>query len=452
MIQKIKVLIGIDRVVFITLTGRAWGIFRSPITIFFIATYLTIDMQGYWYTFQSLGALTIFAELGFLTIISQFISHEYAHVKEEPTGAIVGKSDRTDRFLSLVKFSVKVYFYVIPIAFIFLTVGGFIFLNSSKNDLMIHLQWIAYSFAGATTLLVTLLGAILQGCNKVGPVQKTMFLSAIASSIAMWISLYLGLSIWSLAIGGLINTFVCIILFYRISPNLWKQALKYKPLQQYYWLSETLPLQGRYAVSWIAGFFIYSFITPITLRYAGAESAGKIGMSIALINALTNLAIVWGMTKVPQFNMLISNKEIDKLNILFNKVFFRGVIAYLLGGGFMILICIFIFPLLKWQGRILSIYEIIFLLFAGLSNVIIVYFSYYVRANKEEPFMWISIWNGLLTGVGVLSVMHFYGSTLYLVVVYTMIQYFIFAMGWRIFLKKRNELRILQINSRGYTC
>ena len=401
-------------------------------------------MQGYWYSFQSLGALTIFAELGFLTIISQFISHEYAHVKEEPIGIIVGNSDRIDRFYSLVKFSMTVYCYVIPIAFIVLTIGGFIFLYKSKNDLLIHFQWILYSFSGAITLLGTLLGAILQGCNKVGPVQKAMFFSAVASSIAMWISLYLGLNLWSLTIGGLIYTLVCIVLFYRIAPKLWQQISKYKSSQKYHWLAETLPLQSRYAVSWIAGFFIYSFITPITLLYAGAAAAGKIGMSIALINALVNLAIVWGMTKVPQFNVFISNKKIDKLNELFNKSFFRGVLAYIFGGSFLLLICIFIFPFLNWQDRIVSFGEIILLLLAGLSNVVVVYFSYYVRANKEEPFMWISIWHGLLTGAGALIVMYFYSSTLYLIIVYTVIQYFISVMAWRIFIKKRNEFQLIQ--------
>ena len=78
LINRLISLLGVDKAIFYTVLGVGWSSIAGVIGIFFIINYLTIVEQGYWYTFLSLGALTVFAELGFTTIITQFISHEYA--------------------------------------------------------------------------------------------------------------------------------------------------------------------------------------------------------------------------------------------------------------------------------------------------------------------------------------------------------------------------------------
>jgi len=51
-----------------TLTNSLWRIVSGPVTLIFIPLFLTPEIQGYWYTFGSLAALSIFADLGFTTI------------------------------------------------------------------------------------------------------------------------------------------------------------------------------------------------------------------------------------------------------------------------------------------------------------------------------------------------------------------------------------------------
>jgi O-antigen/teichoic acid export membrane protein len=51
------------------------------ISIFFIASYLTKQEQGYYYTFGSILAIQVFFELGLSGIITQFVAHEFASLK-----------------------------------------------------------------------------------------------------------------------------------------------------------------------------------------------------------------------------------------------------------------------------------------------------------------------------------------------------------------------------------
>ena len=74
---------GIDKPVFYTVLSVFWGTLAGILSIFFIVDFLSLNNQGYWYTFLSLGALATFAELGFTTIITQIISHEYAYLEEK---------------------------------------------------------------------------------------------------------------------------------------------------------------------------------------------------------------------------------------------------------------------------------------------------------------------------------------------------------------------------------
>src|SRR5688572_3707561 len=79
----------IDRAVFYVLAGRVWSFASGPITLVLIASQLTPQVQGYYYTFASLVALQGFAELGLGIVIVQFASHEWAFLSLD-RGRVVG--------------------------------------------------------------------------------------------------------------------------------------------------------------------------------------------------------------------------------------------------------------------------------------------------------------------------------------------------------------------------
>ena len=316
-IKRILSILGIDKPVFYTILTVFWSSIAGIVSIVFIVDFLSLSDQGYWYTFLSLGALATFAELGFTTIITQFISHEYAHL-EERNGKLFGEDNRIDRTISLVRFSFKFYIVITIVAFIILSIVGVIFLMNTTNDIYLLVAWVFYSFTGAFMLLVSLFGAVLRGFNKVSVAQKIIFLTNFASNIAIWAALYVGFNLWALGIGGIINIILSLFLFFSSSTSLWSQIFRSKITGKYYWLKETLPLQWRYAISWASGYFIFQFIIPVALIYAGADVAGKLGLSLVIARAVQTLANSWGLTKIPQFNMFVAQKKRDKLDNLLN--------------------------------------------------------------------------------------------------------------------------------------
>lgn len=438
-VKRIISTLGIDLAIFYTILGVVWSCIAGVLGIFFIVNFLTIEQQGYWYTFLSLGALATFAELGFTTIITQFISHEYAHLKDE-NGRLIGNSNRIDRTASLVKFSFKFYLAITTLAFLILSFIGIIFLkDTASSSFSMLVAWVAYSFTGAFLLLVSLFGAVLKGFNQVSKAQKIITFASFASNIATWAALMGGLNLWALVIGGLINIIFSLILFFSSSSSLWSQLYHTKITGSYNWLKETLPLQWRYAISWASGYFIFQFIVPVTMFYSGADVAGKLGLSLVIARAVQYLANSWGATKVPQFNILVAKKERSNLDILLSIIQKQSLFVFTLGSLTIILILIYVFPLINWNTRVLPTFEIIIILIAEGANLIVFNWAYYLRSHKEEPYMRISAVSALAIALGVWLTMYLYASTLIALSTYCLIVIVMIFPAWRIFVKKRKE-------------
>ena len=443
-VGRIVSFLGIDKAIFYTVLSVLWSVIGGPLSIFFIIKYLTITEQGFWYTFQSLGALATLAELGFTTIITQFISHEYAHLKEK-NGILTGNNEKIDRTISLIHFSFKFYILVISVAFILLTVTGTLILMHSTRDITFLSAWALYSFTGAFLLLVSLLGAVLKGFNKVVLVQKIVFITSFASIISTWTALSAGFGIWALVAGSTANIILSMWMYFSSSGKLWNQIIHFKVRGHHNWLKETLPLQWRYAISWTSGYLILQFMIPVTMYYAGAVMAGKLGLSLVIARAVQSLASSWGMTKLPQFNMLVARGNRQKLDSLLKEVQKQSLIVFILGAVIILLILAFIFPLIGWEQRILPVYEVAIILLAETALLIIYNWAFYLRSHKREPYMVISIINGIATGIGVWASLYFFTSTLFALSVYCTVQWIIIIPARWIFVRKREEYSKLDI-------
>lgn len=71
-----------------TALSQIYRLLSGPMMLLFIPLFLTQEEQGYWYTFTSLAALVIFADLGFSNIILQFAAHEFAFLRFKNDGKI----------------------------------------------------------------------------------------------------------------------------------------------------------------------------------------------------------------------------------------------------------------------------------------------------------------------------------------------------------------------------
>ena len=104
------------------------------LVISLVLTFFTAEVQGYYYTFNSLLLGQVLLELGFGIVLVQFISHEWASLGHDELGAITGAQSALDRLGSLVRFSLKWYCALAVIFFVAVGSFGQWFLKASTNE------------------------------------------------------------------------------------------------------------------------------------------------------------------------------------------------------------------------------------------------------------------------------------------------------------------------------
>jgi len=301
--KRLFIFLGIDSSIGWSIINAVWGLFKGFISLYFLLRYLTIEQQGIWYTFINLGFLTSFADLGFTIIITQFVSHEYSKLTFNQ-GLVLGNIYNLDKFFSLVRFSLKIYFFITPIAVVILAVAGFWFF--STQSLLILIAWFVFSIVGGFSLIGSLLQSIYQGLDKVKEIQQNIFIGSFFTTIFNWALLFFKFNIWALVGGNVFGLLVMLFILYRKAPLFWKQIYHYKNLVKYNWFNEIISLQWKYAISWASGYFIFNLFVPAAYKIQGANIAGQIGITIGLIGVVSGISDSWLRTKVPKFNILVA--------------------------------------------------------------------------------------------------------------------------------------------------
>lgn len=439
---------GINTALIWTLIFKVWLLLKGPASLFFLIYFLTPVEQGYWYVFVNLSALAIFAELGFNTLITQFVSHEYASLKFE-NGVIKGPQYNRDRLFGLIRYALKFYAIILPIAVIAMWILGFVVLSKEKHVGIIA-AWFVYSILGAINLLLSLAQYIYQGLDKVEDIQKNIFLGSVTTALCSWVLLILRFKIWALVIGSVIGLITMSIFLLRKTSRFWFQFFQHKTFHLPNWFKEISGLQGRYAVSWIGGLFITSFITPIVMYFNGPLIAGKVGMTLAIISSLMNISSAWGLVNIPQFNILVARHDRNLLDSLFKKIQKQSCVVYFIGGVILIMFLVFIFPLLHWDKRLLSLPYFLILFATGFTSIRSANMAFYLRAHKEEPYMWLSVIDGVVTSSLVVIALYFFNSLPMAMGGYVLTQIGIFYFAHFIFTGKRREykaqIRLMDFN------
>lgn len=91
--------------------ARGWSVCSGIITLALIAKFLSLNEQGFYFTFASVPALQVIFELGLGTVLVQFVSHEMPKLKIIG-GHVVGDDLNLQRFLSIIRLAIKWYIII----------------------------------------------------------------------------------------------------------------------------------------------------------------------------------------------------------------------------------------------------------------------------------------------------------------------------------------------------
>jgi hypothetical protein len=413
------------------MASKSFIVLKGPINVFFILNYLNINNQGIWYTFLSLGSISILIELGFNNIITQYIAHEFSHLNIHKN-EIKGPEIHLNNLFKVINYSLRVYSRILFIFFIISTLIGLLMFNN--NGLNIIICWFFYTLSVLISLIFSFVQSYLVGFGKI-KLSNYLFLAvSIFISIITWVLLYLGFNIWSLVFANFISYAIVIGYFYysniyfinnlKIKNNILDKIIK----------TQILKLQYKYMVSWISGYFLFYFLLPFVYKYHGSINAAKLGLTLSVINSINSFSYSIMISNISKFNNLVSRNKKYFLNILFKKYFIQCLILF-----FLLQFCfLFILNLLNNNlvNRFSDIRTILFIILSQIPTFITGLFSYYLRSYKSEPYYLLSLLSSIINLLLILFYLRNNSIDSYFFIFFIIQIIILFPISFQIFYKK----------------
>jgi O-antigen/teichoic acid export membrane protein len=367
----------------------------------FVAKKFTPDMQGYYYTFNSVLALKIFFELGLSVVIISFVSHEWASVNIDRDGSLGGSIKSINKLSEIGGFANKWFRNAGLLALMLLLVCGIFFFSAQKSSEVVDWfwQWITLSILTAICIALTPVWAILEGCNQTIEVYKVRLVQALVSGLIVFASISLNCELWVVVVSPLVELISCLYLMRFKYKKLLNNILYSKIPNEIgsIWRYEILPMQWRISLSWIGGYLTFSIFTPILFHYHGPIIAGQMGMSWMFLGALTSLSSSWVNPKLPIFGAYISTKNWAALDIEFWITVKRvAIVSLMIGAGMFSFLCVMDYFDFSYSKRLLDIKTAGIFIFTTIVLCVSLPFSTYLRAHKQEPLLKISLIGGIL--------------------------------------------------------
>jgi len=428
--------IEMDRAVLYALLSQGWSFATGPVSALLIATKFTPVTQGFYYTFSSILALQIFAELGIGFAITQFASHEWSRLRIGENRRIEGDPNALSRLASLAQIAIKWYSIAAIIVIVGLSIGGYVFFSqSSSQNVSWKFPWIFLCVLTGISFVLIPIWSLLEGCNQVSNVYSYRFFQGLLGSLVAWTAILLGTDLWTASILTLAGLIYSCFFLRRNYWEFFRSLLLIKPEEaRLSWLTDILPFQWRITLSWLSGYFMFYLFTPVLFHYHGPIIAGQMGMTWSLCGVITSLGSAWLSPRVPQLGMMVAQKRYDEMDRLFWRLTFI-ILGVTISGAAIIWLLVFALNYYHHflAGRLLSPLPVGLFLLATIVHTASLPMSSYLRAHKREPLLFISALLGVLIGLSTWLLGKYY-SALGMAVGYLMIYTMVFPITvfvWR---------------------
>jgi hypothetical protein len=393
---------------------RAWSVLAGPISLVFVAHFLSREEQGFYYTFWSVVGLQIVFELGFSIVISQFASHERANLRLVD-GRMIGDPRSHQRLASLLRLSVKWYSVAaVSMTAVLLPAGLLFFSRYGGGNAAVSWSkpWILVAMLTGCNLMLIPVSALLEGAGQIEDVTRMRLLQLMTTNVLVWISQAAGARLYSAVIlSAAMTTFSACWLVIRhriLLLDLWQGATDVHPID---WRSEVWPFQWRMAVSYVSAYLIFQVINPIVFASRGAVEAAQMGMSLMVVIAISTFATAWINARAVDYGALIAARRFEELDGIFRASLWQSTGAMGLMSsvflGVVILLRAIHHPIAE---RLLTPLPLALFLLGIVFNHIFNAEGAYLRAFKREPFMWVTMIIATLGVGGSLLVAKRYGS------------------------------------------
>lgn len=414
MLKRFGRLLGIDSAIYYTLLARLWGMAAGVISMWLISRFLSPAEQGYYYTFAGILAFQIFFELGVGHVVMQFASHEAAHLNWTGNWTLEGNDLALSRLRSFFLLQQKWYAAIAILIVAVVLPAGWVFLDrNAASEVSWHLPWVAITVTAAINILIAPLFSLFEASGKVAEIAKIRWVQGVAGSLSGWGLLAAGYGLF-VAAGANISAIAIAAIWMRARSGPFLKGLLDADWSsgRVSWKKEIWPLQWKISASWMSGFLIFQLFVPLLFHFRGAVEAGQMGMSLSIANVAMAIPMAWMNTKTPSFGAFIATKKYGELDRSFFSALWRSA-AIMTVLSVVVVAAVYVAGIYHLQGvhRVVGLSALTFLMLATTVNFVVFAQSVYLRAHKEEPFLWPSLTAGVLIGASISLVVKPYGAT-----------------------------------------
>jgi O-antigen/teichoic acid export membrane protein len=410
-----RLVAGLDAGQLVAVAARATQIGAGLVTLLLVGACFDPRLQGYFYTFSSLIALQVLAEVGLGTVLLQFVAHEMAGVRWNGQVLEGGKS-ALQRLRNVTRFAIAWFGCgAVGLVAVLAVVGQFFFGGPVQEEALpagIWWSWLLLVLGTGVSLFTSAMGNLLEGSGKVTEVAAVRLVQHLLGAIAAWGAILLGAGLAALALQTLVVAATGIAYLFT-KRAAWRALRTLReedaPLD---WRREILPFQWRIAVSWLCGYFIFQAFTPALFIWAGPEAAGRMGMSMQLFSAISSICIILVTARSPTFGRLVADRDWETLDRLFRVSFVQSLA--------LLSVLLTMLALVLWgamsagfaiTSRLLPAQELGILAAAVVGSHLVTAQATYLRAHKQEPFMRLAVLNAaLISALSLWSIPH-HGAT-----------------------------------------
>ncbi len=388
----------IDDAVAFSLANNIWGVVSFPVTIYLVTTYFSRDVQGYYYTFSSLLLLQTVLELGFSTVLVQFISHEWSRLHMTESGEVGGDPRAAARLFSVFRLGMR-WYAALAVAFSAIVgPAGLVFLlrhGSPEVDLA-RPWWLLCSSVSVSLLLIPL-RSLLEGSNRIDRSQRIQTLSGIVSGVGGWVAIYHGAGLYALAVINSLYWATSLLMLLPTTRAFLRIGRTHPLDARVSWRREFWPQQWRIGVSWTSGYLMFASFVPFIYLFHGPAAAGLMGTTLSVYNTVNSFSMSWAYVKGPAMGILAAKGDFRGLRSLVGTTLRRCISAAVLFSA----AALSVVALVK-HFRIPQAER-----FAGLGSItlfllgaIVLQVSHVetqaIRFQKKEPFVKVSIVSAVL--------------------------------------------------------
>jgi O-antigen/teichoic acid export membrane protein len=402
-INRVKALVRraqVTRATFYGIISVGLRFITAPVTVIVIMANFTSDLQGYYYTFTSVLALSVFVELGFSKIITYFAAHEWAKLSFDPNGRIIGDADALSRLVSLGQATCRWYLVGGIVVIFGIGAAGYVFFLKSPNvGIAWASPWFALCLVSGINFALMPVWSLLEGCNQVAQIYLFRMVGVALTVLSVWAAIYLGAGLWTGSISITVLLIWSAIFCWRYRRFI-EPFLRRPTGPRVSWWGEIWQVQWRTALSYMSGYFTAQAFTPILFYFHGPIVAGQFGMTFSVICAVGTFSAMWSAPRGPEFAMMIARKEYKAMDQLLYRILKVALVVSLLA-GLCIWSLIYVLNMMNhpFTVRLLPPGTVAILLLGIIVANVLTPASVYLRAHKREPFVVISLAYGVLVGL-----------------------------------------------------